>query len=148
MSRASDVTLETIPLFEGLPSAARTALGHLCTWVRYAPGDVVIDVADDSGAVGFLVEGRLRVGAENISGDEIGIGTIETGAYFGEISAIDDGPRTGMVLADTEALVAHMPKQVFLQVMADHPAIALMVMRRLAWFTRRATNELLLYSIV
>ena len=67
---------------------------------------------------------------------------LRQGDFFGEISLLDEGPRSATVVADGNLSVFRLPRSAFAKVVSKAPTIALGIMAGLAGRLRRgAANE-------
>ncbi|NJO55863.1 MAG: cyclic nucleotide-binding domain-containing protein, partial [Rhodospirillales bacterium] len=89
----------------------------------------------------FLVRGRIRIVNYSVTGREITFDELTSGAFFGEVSAIDGKPRSTGVMALEDCLVLALSRAAFLGLVAGHPDVALSVMQRLAAVVRSATDR-------
>jgi CRP/FNR family cyclic AMP-dependent transcriptional regulator len=136
-------TLKGVPLFKNLADPVRESYEHDCTWRRFAPDEQIIDRTSDSREVFFIVEGRVRVVNYSLSGREISFDELEGGEFFGELAAIDGGPRSANVVALADTLVALMSPERFTGLVTEHPSPALTIMRRLAAIIRASTGRIM-----
>ncbi len=140
---ASKGTLKGIPLFKDLPDPRREAYEHHCVWRRFAPDEQIIDRTSDSREVFFVVEGRVRIVNYSLSGREISFDERKAGDFFGELAAIDGGPRSAHAVALADTLVAVMPPERFTALVSEHPSAALAIMRRLTAIIRISTGRIM-----
>ena len=139
----ADQTLAGIELLGGLTPAERQAVERRCRWRRHAADEQIIDRETDTHDVFFVVSGGVRVVNFAVSGREISFDDILAGGYFGELAAIDGRRRSATVVAAVDTLTASLPGPVFLEVLAQHPAAALALMRRLAAVVRQSTGRIM-----
>lgn len=139
----ADQTLARIDLLGGLTPAERQAVERRCRWRRHGAGEQIIDRETDTHDVYFVVSGNARVVNFALSGREVSFDDIATGGYFGELAAIDGQRRSATVVAALDTLTASLPGPVFLEVLAQHPAVALALMRRLATVIRQSTGRIM-----
>jgi CRP-like cAMP-binding protein len=131
-SPASIIGLRSVRLFAGLPDAVLHEVAARCHFRRYPAGCTVVARSDDDHAVCLLISGRVRVVALSPSGREVSFRDLGAGELFGELAAIDGGPRTATVVTLDEALLARLPAADFVELL------------RLQW----PLNERLLHSLV
>ncbi len=105
------------------------ARGHA---VRLDAGAPVYFEGDRSHSVYVCVEGQIRVYVALPSGRELVLGRKHPGEAFGELSAIDDRPRSDCAVAVEPSVVAHMPGEQFLAELHHEPDLAIAVLRNLA----------------
>jgi CRP/FNR family cyclic AMP-dependent transcriptional regulator len=92
-------SLDAIDLFEALNPAERAALEKQCRWKTYSPNQVIVEKGDESTEVVFILDGDVRIANYSTTGREITYATLGPGAFFGEISALDQRPRSASVAA-------------------------------------------------
>lgn len=136
-------TLGGIPLLQSLDPAARQSLEQRCRWRRYGRHDEIIGRESDSRDVYFIISGRVRVVNHSLSGREIAFHEMDAGNYFGELAAIDGRPRSATVIALNDALLAAVSPDTFINLLHDHPDMAIEVLRELAQFVRVSTDRIM-----
>jgi len=109
---------------------------------RYAKDDVVFH-ADESGDVFCLIkEGTVKVTMISPEGKEIILSMIGPGEFFGEMSLLDDAPRSATVIA-TEALeLVTIWRNDFLQILQENFTITRKVLAELSRRLRNASNRI------
>jgi CRP-like cAMP-binding protein len=142
-------SLDNVPLLKELPQATRDHLSRQCRFRRYAEGEHIIDGQSMGREVFFVTSGMVRVVNYSPSGREVAFDDIPVGAYFGELAALDGGPRSAFVQAQAPgAIAAAMPPDVFIDLLLKNPKIALEIMRRLARVIRFSTERIMDLSTV
>ncbi len=136
-------TLDHIEMLRGLPDDLKAEVVRLCRWKRYAPQEQIIDRESDSRDVYFVVQGCVRIVIYSASGRELTLDDLLTGAFFGELAAIDGLPRSASVMAVQDTVIASLPADQFLRLLHDYPEMATRVMRRLAAIVRTATERII-----
>src|ERR687892_2104218 len=99
--------LRTVPLFTKLDDAELQRLSEITREKTYPKGSVIL-FEDDPGDSLFIVrDGRVKVVLVGEDGREVILGVLGVGEYFGELSLIDDRPRSAHVIAmeDSNLLV-------------------------------------------
>ncbi len=79
----------------------------------------------------------------SLSGREITLADVYSGDLFGELAAIDGGPRSASVVATSETWLASMTPATLCKVISDHPAVALAMLKRLANMIRASTSRIM-----
>jgi len=133
--------LEAFRLFEMLGADAQKALVKRARWRRVAAGREALDPESPVRDVSFVASGRVRVMTHCASGREIAFEDIGVGGFFGELAAIDGGPRSASVFAVEDSLLADLDGQTFLSTVTSHPDVAIEVLRRLAYMVRQASKR-------
>jgi CRP/FNR family transcriptional regulator, cyclic AMP receptor protein len=107
----------------------------------YGPGVTVFHEGDDAGPVVVLLSGRVKVSTVGGAGREAIVAVRGPGDLLGELSAIDDGPRSATVttLEPAEALL--VPGSAFARFLETHLRIALVLLRMVAGRLRYADAQ-------
>lgn len=110
--------LQGVPMFSELSKRDLERLWDQMKIVRHAAGHRI--VAEGSPGYGFqlIIEGTAQV--QRGSGRKVELGP---GAFFGEMSVIDDGPRTASVTASTPIVTAALTSSVFKSFLTKHPQV-------------------------
>jgi CRP/FNR family cyclic AMP-dependent transcriptional regulator len=123
------------PWFAALPLVDRRAILAASERLRLAPGEMLFrqgdPVAAGAGAFYGVVEGGIKASSLREDGKEAILVVLEAGNWFGEISLIDQQPRTHDATAVGEAEVLALPRPAFDRLL-QRPAFSLGVCRMLA----------------
>lgn len=136
-------SLAGIALLSGLESPVRERLEQACAWRVYRRDETVVERDTDNRDVYFLVSGSVRIMNFSLSGRPVAYASLKAGEYFGELSAIDNAPRSATVVADEKSNIASLSARHFLELMENHPEIALAVMRKLASIVRSCDERIM-----
>lgn len=145
---ASGFALREVTLLAGLTPAQRDAVAAQCRWQRMSAGDMVL-AREDAGAaahgqsVYLVVAGSVRVTTYSAAGRQVTFRDVAAGDWFGEIAAIDGGPRSADIQAITEGLLAVVPRMLFLQLMQQHVDVLEQVLRRLTGLVRSLSQRVI-----
>lgn len=106
-----DDFLKRVPLFAELPD---TDLEHLCTMVQHVeltPGEQLFAEGDPGDHAYVVKEGQLEV-LKTSAGREVLLAVAQSGDIIGEMSLLENQPRTASIRARTQSrLLAITPKQ-------------------------------------
>ena len=78
---------------------------------------------EHSAAMYLVLEGELRARVL-VDGKETTLSTMSAGDFFGEISLLDEGPRSADVIANTDSRLLKISGEAFDKVMREAPALA------------------------
>jgi CRP/FNR family cyclic AMP-dependent transcriptional regulator len=146
MAPADDHSLDGIRLLAALPPEVRHQLAGLCQWRRFARGEEIFGHQDPSRDVFLITRGRVRVTIHAASGREVSFEDLDEGDHFGEIAAIDGGPRSASVVALGRTTLAVLSAPLFLDLCRRHPDLALATMRGMAEIVRRVSDRVVALS--
>ena len=98
--------LAEVPFFQLLDDEERNILASQLDIVRFKAGEMVFSYGDPGDSLFVIREGEVEVFFKDDTGGRIVLETARSGDFFGELSLLDNGPRTASVVAvrATEAL--------------------------------------------
>lgn len=139
-------TLQAAPILAGLSQAALGEVVRICGWSEYATGEQILGYLDRSTHVHFLAAGRARVIIYSAEGKAVVFTDLEPGAMFGEIAAIDRGPRSAGVEALEPCTVASLTANQFEALMQAEPSVAIATLRSVTAEVRRLSDRVFEFS--
>lgn len=133
-------SLADVPLFSGLAHADLELIAQRVRQRRYRGLEIIFHKDDPGVAFYMILSGRVKVHTENPDGSDVTIAILSSGEFFGELSLLDDEPRSADVstLEPTEVLV--LTRDDLLDCIHQAPRIAINLLATLAGRVRR-TNE-------
>jgi CRP/FNR family transcriptional regulator/CRP/FNR family cyclic AMP-dependent transcriptional regulator len=130
------------PLFADLDDRDLTAIAAVAKPRRYAKDDVVF-YADESGDIFCLIrEGQVKVTMISPEGKEIILSLLGPGDFFGEMSLLDDEPRSATIVATENLELMTIWRNDFLQIMAQNFDITKKVLSELSKRLRSASSRI------
>jgi CRP/FNR family cyclic AMP-dependent transcriptional regulator len=139
----SSLALRQIALLAGLSDQRLDQLAQQCLWHSVAAGKPLLLRAEQQGEVFLLVSGRVRVTTYSANGRQVTFRDSEAGEHFGDIAAIDGGPRSADVVTLEPCVVASLDRTAFLALLRDEPLVAERVMQRLAALVRQLSERVI-----
>jgi CRP-like cAMP-binding protein len=131
--------LRGVSLFEDLDPGSAAELERLATPRAYAAGEVVVSADEPGDALYVLAQGKVKVVLYGESGREVILHVFKApGDFFGEMSLLDDEPRSATVIADAPSTLLVLSRAAFQAHLARQPRTALRVLRELSRRLRRA----------
>lgn len=131
--------LRSVSIFAELDTNDTGALERLARRRSYAEGEVIVSEAERGDALYVLLTGKVKVVLYGESGREVILSTFrEPGDFFGEMSLLDDEPRSATVLAMAPSTLLVLSRADFRAHLARHPRVAVQVMTELSRRLRRA----------
>jgi CRP-like cAMP-binding protein len=114
----------------------------MTTLGRYAVGEVIVK-ENDFGESAYLVEeGQVEVSKE-LDGQTVHLAYLRAGEIFGEMSMIDEKPRSATVTAVTTTVVSELRRDHFFNSFQTEPKVALALLRVLFERLREAHTMIL-----
>jgi CRP/FNR family cyclic AMP-dependent transcriptional regulator len=134
--------LLTVPLFKSLGTTEVANFAKLAREKSYPRGSVIL-FEDDPGDSLFVVrEGRVKVVLVAEDGREVILGILGIGEHFGELSLIDDQPRSAHVVAMEDSTLLVLRREDFRRRVEQNPAIAWALLIELSRRLRRADEKI------
>lgn len=119
----------------------RVALFAGARSLRFADGEDIVSAGDPAGDVFALIEGRAEVALVSAQGRLVLYRDVLPGDVFGELAALDGGPRTTFVTARGSARVAALSSDAFEALLIENPGVARALLTHLAGSIRRLTER-------
>jgi CRP-like cAMP-binding protein len=115
--------LRSNPLFTELPEELRQAIKAAFTPLTAQPGDSILTRAQPSQALYVLLRGRCTVFHEHVDGRETPYPEMMEGDVFGEIALLRSKLATASVRAATPCTLLKLERDVFEQLLTQHPGL-------------------------
>jgi len=129
-------------LFAELDDRELASVAAVAKTRRYAKDDVVFH-ADESGDVFCLIrEGRVKVTMISPEGKEIILSMMGPGDFFGEMSLLDNEPRSATVIATETLDLVTIWRSDFLQILGENFSITKKILAELSRRLRSASNRI------
>jgi len=133
-----------IPLFRHLEYGQVLRVLSATSTCSYAPGEVVLREGQPGDALYVILSGRVRLARAGTPLAELG-----PGAHFGELSLIDNAPRSATALVLTEARLLGLEREELYRLVKREPEIAVKLLwsfsETLSERLRQTTEDMLTY---
>jgi CRP/FNR family transcriptional regulator, cyclic AMP receptor protein len=139
-------TLSDIPLFKGAEAEILRRFTGRESWAVHDPGSLVVDFDDVTTDVFFIVTGAVRAVVRTPGGREVILGDLVAGQVFGEMSAIDEAPRSASISVLNRSSVARMSGTTFMELATQSPIVARRLMQILSERVRLGNAKLVEHS--
>jgi CRP/FNR family cyclic AMP-dependent transcriptional regulator len=134
--------LATVPLFKSLDAGELAKFAELVREKSYPKGSVIL-FEDDPGDSLFVVRsGRVKVVLVAEDGREVILGILGVGAHFGELSLIDNQPRSAHVIAMEESSLLVLRRDDFRRRVEASPSVAWSLLTELSRRLRQADEKI------
>lgn len=115
--------------FKELSEDALKAVVESSLLQKYEPGDVLMRKGDEALSVFVILEGHLKIVTTDAKGDEIIINKVNPGETLGELSLVDERPRSAGVVALEHVEALELTKQAFFELLDKRFDVALGILR-------------------
>lgn len=129
--------LARVPLFSECTKKELRAIASASKEVNHEAGDTLAREGDQG--IGFFV---IADGTAGVMVGKTKRGKLGPGDFFGEISLLDEGPRSATVVAETPMRLYGLTAWSFRQLVSQNPSIAQKLLKVMADRLRKTSKEL------
>lgn len=119
--------LKRVPLFRDLPARSLERIAASAAPVSYRTGEVVFRQGDPGVSFFVVLGGRVSVA---LGGKDVA--QLPAGGFFGEMSLLDDCPRSATVTAAQDTHCLEVKRTDFMRELRSQPDVALQIMATLS----------------
>jgi len=124
-------------LFNVLSKEELTIIGKHLNIIEIDQGKILFKEGDKGDCVYFIVDGKLDVMKESVSGiqvgiDKVSITTLSKGHSIGEMSIIDKMPRSATVRARTKTALVTLTLDGFDSICDDYPKLGIKIIKEIS----------------
>jgi len=130
--------LQRVSIFAGLDDATLASLERLVVERPYPRDSVIVSQEDRGDALFVVSDGKVKVVLYGRSGREVILSVFKPGDFFGEMSLLDNQPRSANVIAVETSTLLVLERRAFSDYLAAHPQVALNVLAEMSRRLRRA----------
>ena len=134
--------LATVPLFSGLPPEELQQFAAITREKTYPKSSVILFEDDPGDSLFVIRDGRVKVVLVGEDGREVILGVLGVGEHFGELSLIDDQPRSAHVIAMEDASLLVLRRDDFRRRVETSPTVAWTLLSELSRRLRRADGKI------
>lgn len=128
-------------IFSTVPAGILAELAEQSAIRHFAAGAVVFRKNDPGHALFLLLEGSVKIHDEDYT-----VASLDSGACFGELALLDEGPRSMSVTTTEATTLAVVERDVFFNVLRNEPEVTRkivgMLTKRLRFQTDRVVEQL------
>ena len=118
------LALRNVPLFGHLSLEQLEAIGQFMNEAQYLRGELVVREGEIGEDLFVILEGEVDCFKNHGAPDQIHLSTLRAPGYFGEISILDNAPRSATVLVTQDARLATLAGERFRELVLQSPEIA------------------------
>jgi uncharacterized membrane protein len=122
---AAATLLAEVPIFQLLDDEERSLLAADLDFVRYGTGETIFSYGDPGDSLYVIKSGEVEVFFKDDTGERIVIETARQGEFFGELSLLDNGPRTASVVVTRDLEALRVDRRDLDHLLRLHPEAAL-----------------------
>ena len=133
--------LQRVPLFSQLSAVELQRVVDVARERAYPRNSVILFEDDPGDALYVVATGQVKVVLIGEDGREVILSVMGPGEFFGEMSLLDDEPRSAHVIAMEDSSLAVLRREDFESLLTATPQIALALLRELSRRLRRADEK-------
>ncbi|MEJ2643582.1 MAG: Crp/Fnr family transcriptional regulator [Gammaproteobacteria bacterium] len=131
--------LHKIPLFADVEEEDLQQIAAASVIRTYAKNSILITEGDRSSSLYIILDGQVRVFVSDEDGKINIVNRLGPGDYFGELSLIDDEPRSASVEAQTTCKVSILSGSFFAGYIEQRPRMAVRLLKNMGRRLRNTT---------
>jgi CRP/FNR family cyclic AMP-dependent transcriptional regulator len=139
---AAAALLAEVPIFQFLDDEERSLLADEMDPVHFGVGEMVFSYGDPGDSMYLIQSGEVEVFFKDDTGGRIILETARKGAFFGELSLLDNGPRTASVVVTREMDALRVDRHDLDHLLRRHPEAALELLTAMGRRMRVSTELL------
>ncbi len=130
--------LRVAPFFSELSREELAGLADAVAVASYGAGEVVVEEGSPGESLFIVSKGILTVRTTGPDGNQVMVGTLTAGDFFGEISLLLGRPRTATVVADSDGICLEIGREDWGNLQRVHPRLRAVLEEA---FQARAANS-------
>jgi len=134
--------LRHIPLFANLNDEELAEITAITTMRQFPKGRVIINEGEHSDSLYAIVAGKVKVLVSEEDGKEIILSILGPGEFFGELSLIDNQPRSATVVTMESSTFNVISQADFMRILSTSPKIAKTILQAMAKRLRDADRKI------
>lgn len=138
----NELQLQNIPLFSGLSADELATVVAIANKRSYPKNTIIINEGDETDSLYLILSGKVKIVLSDEDGKEITISILEPNEYFGELSLIDEEPRSARVVSMEPCQFSIIHKSDFNQEMDNNPGLVRNLLKGMSKRLRMANKNI------
>lgn len=134
--------IKQIPIFSDLDEVALHLVSSKSRTLKFRKNTILMNEGETGESLYLINSGKVKIFISDENGDEMTLFIEGPGSYIGEISLLDNAPRTASAITLEPTEVILISKQAFFELILENPAIAFSIISGLTKKMRRATENI------
>jgi len=123
---------DEVKIFHLLNDEELEQILHYFEMVNYPAGTTVFSEGDPGDFIGFIVSGRLEVKKQTeFKGRQIVLALLSKGSFVGELSLVDEHPRSATVIAPEDSELIILRREALDSLLQSHPYTGIKILKGL-----------------
>lgn len=134
--------LRRVPLFAELDEAELQAVAALASSIDVPKKNIVVQEFDPGNSLYIILSGEVKVSTYSIEGREVVLALLGKGSFFGEMSLLDEEPRSANVSTMQDCKFANIRRGDLVPLLLAQPIISLKLLTETASRLRKTSSML------
>lgn len=134
--------LRRVPLLQSLSEIQMDQVAAGSVRKNFPKGRTIVSEGEPSQSLYILLSGRAKVQRSDSEGKEVILAVIGSGEFFGEMSLIDDAPRSASIITLESCDFMSINKDSFKSMLLQSPEVCMQIMRGLVRRLREADQKI------
>jgi len=143
---ADTTILQRSPLFDGMNTEAVETIRQALQPRRYPAGSLIFESGEMGEALYIVESGKVKIFRQSFGGKAKVLAYVHAGDVFGEMSLVEDRPRSATALAVAPTVVHALYRDLYLQLIRRFPRLAHNLARIIAARLREMNDEVVILS--
>ena len=117
------------PLFDALKGNQLNIVADHMNYYEIDKDDILFKEGDKGDYICFVLDGVIDILKKSVTGDSIVISVLPKGRSFGEMSILDNFPRSAMAKARTKSSFLTLTQMSFNSILKDYPQIGITILK-------------------
>jgi len=142
MNTSMNELLGNVALFSGLQAEELTAMARVAVARNFAKHAIILHEGDKTDALYIIGSGKVKVVLSTGGGKEVILAILGKSEFFGEMSLLDQQPRSADVVAMEPTQLFAISKADFVNCLAHNPQMAFKIIQGLIQRLRSADRKI------
>lgn len=134
--------LQSVPLFSRLGEASLDSILRLTRRRRFRKDETIFHEKETGESLFVILHGRVKVAIFGDDGKEVTLSTLSEGEFFGEMSVLDQDPRSATVIAEEDCELLSLQRDDFKRALEVDPGMSASLIQVLAARLRKANHQI------
>jgi CRP/FNR family cyclic AMP-dependent transcriptional regulator len=117
------------PLFDALKGNQLNIVAANMDYYEIDKGEILFKEGDKGDYICFVLDGVIDVLKRSVTGDSVVIAVLPKGRSFGEMSILDNFPRSATAKARTKSALLTLTRESFDKILKDYPQIGITILK-------------------
>ncbi len=134
--------LKKVPLFSELNESELESIAALASSIEIPKKNIVVQEFEPGDSMYVILEGEVKVSTYSVDGREVVLALLGKGSFFGEMSLLDEEPRSANVTTMVDSKFANIRRCELVSLLLEQPAISLKLLTEIASRLRKTSRVL------